>query len=123
MNEVMPLLEESDFLVLPLVGEGTVGKTIPAKFQAYLAAARPIFGVLAGTVAEMIEKEGLGILGDPRSISAVREGFLSAAASSRDRRSEISRRVGGLPGGELHPPGGDGQVPRVRVVACSSIGP
>jgi glycosyltransferase involved in cell wall biosynthesis len=92
MADVMPLLKESDFLVLPLVGKGTVGKTIPAKFQAYLAAARPIFGVLAGPVAEMIEKESLGFVASPISVDEVSEGFLVAAASSTHQRAAISRR-------------------------------
>jgi glycosyltransferase involved in cell wall biosynthesis len=92
MRDVMPLLKESDFLVLPLVGSGTVGKTIPAKFQAYLAAGRPILGILAGAAAEMIEREGLGFLADPESLEAVTQGFLSAAASTADQRDGISRR-------------------------------
>jgi len=92
MRDVMPLLRESDFLVLPLTARGTVGKTIPAKFQAYLAAARPILGILAGPVAEMIVNEGLGFVADPISAFAVAEGFLCAAASTMDQREEIASR-------------------------------
>lgn len=95
MRDVMPLLQESDFLVLPLVGKGTVGKTIPAKFQAYLAAARPIFGILAGTVGEIIGKEGLGIVADPSDVNAIERGFLSAASLKEQAIEEISRRERG----------------------------
>jgi glycosyltransferase involved in cell wall biosynthesis len=94
MSEVMPLLKESDFLVLPLVARGTVGKTIPAKFQAYLAAGRPILGILAGAAAEMIKREGLGFLADPGSVDEVAQGFLLAAASTPEQRGAISRRQG-----------------------------
>jgi glycosyltransferase involved in cell wall biosynthesis len=81
MEKIMPLLEQAHALVLPLVGKGTVSKTIPAKLQAYLVAGRPIFAIMNGTVAKLVKENHLGQVADPSSISAIRDGFLSLASA------------------------------------------
>ncbi len=91
MTDVFPRFLESDFLLLPLVGTGTVSKTIPAKFLAYLAAGRPIIGVARGSVAELVRKHGLGLVGDPTDVEDIARVFLDAAALGSREREEMMR--------------------------------
>lgn len=64
---------QSDIMIISLTEK--LDMTIPAKFQAYIAAGRPILGVIRGDTAKMIEEYDLGITADPADIDTIRKGF------------------------------------------------
>lgn len=66
------LFAESDVLIISLKPEFAM--TLPAKFQAYIAAGRPLFGVLGGDTAALIREHHLGVAVDPTP-EAIQEGF------------------------------------------------
>jgi glycosyltransferase involved in cell wall biosynthesis len=90
MREIMGYLRQSDFLLLPLVGRGVVGRTIPAKFQAYLSAGRPVFAVVAGALASMVGEYGIGVVADPEDELSIARGFLQCASTSIEERARMS---------------------------------
>jgi len=63
----------SDVLIISLTESFDL--TMPAKFQAYTAAGRPVFGVLRGDAAVMIERYHLGITADPADVDSIVRGF------------------------------------------------
>lgn len=65
--------QSSDVLIISLSSRFT--STVPAKFQAYIAAGRPLFGVIAGDTADLILKHKLGLVADPDSCSDISKGF------------------------------------------------
>ncbi|MDD4103079.1 MAG: glycosyltransferase family 4 protein [Kiritimatiellae bacterium] len=84
-RESMPaFFAKADVLVLSL--DAPFSLTLPGKFQAYLKSGRPIFGILKGAAADMIEKHGLGATADPESSESIVEGFhaLHVKASNGD---------------------------------------
>ena len=66
---------QSDVLVISLDDRPVFNMTIPAKFQAYLEAGRPMFGVIAGEVASLISRHTLGRVADPNNPAAISREF------------------------------------------------
>ncbi len=78
-SEMEKFLEESDVLVLPLSRKFAL--TLPGKFQAYLKAGRPLFGIIAGAAADWIREKDLGAVADPDDRASAAEGFRRLAAA------------------------------------------
>lgn len=70
----------SDVLIVSLTDAEIFKITIPLKFQAYLSSNKPIMGVIAGEVKDLILKYGIGKVADPSDtdrIAAVFEEFIA----------------------------------------------
>ena len=63
----------SDVLIISLIESFDL--TMPAKFQAYTAAGRPVYGVLRGDAADMIREYRLGMTADPADMDSIIRGF------------------------------------------------
>ena len=73
-SEEMPeYFAESDVLIISLKPEFDL--TIPAKFQAYIAAGRPILGLVRGDTADLIRQHDLGLVADPADEAAIGRAF------------------------------------------------
>lgn len=73
--EIQDILEQSDFLILPLVSKEGIDKTEPFKIQSYLKAGKPILGVIKGAGQEIIEEYNLGICSKPDDVNDIAIGF------------------------------------------------
>lgn len=73
-SQVKSLISACDFSLLSLVENPLISLTIPAKFQAYLSAGRPILAVAGGELKSLVEAHRLGITADP----AVHESIVAA---------------------------------------------
>ena len=82
-NEMKKWFEESDVLVISLKPEFDL--TIPAKFQAYLAAERPILASIRGDTALLVEKYSLGYTADPSDIKSITQAFEKFYHSSHEQ--------------------------------------
>lgn len=93
-QEKMPeVFAGSDIMILSLKAE--LSLTIPAKFQAYIAAGKPIFGIVRGETEELIRQYDLGICVES-DLNSVREGFrtlLNTDRTQRERWSDNARHV------------------------------
>ena len=72
-SEMSRWFEESDVLVISLTPQFDL--TIPAKFQAYLAAGRPILASIRGDTAQLVEKYSLGYSADPADQQSITLAF------------------------------------------------
>ena len=66
----------SDVLLISLVNEPIFNITVPAKFQDYLVARKPIFSIMKGEVSRMVVENNLGLACDPNNIKGIKNGFL-----------------------------------------------
>ncbi len=89
-NEVSSVLNECDFLVLPLTPKAGVDKTEPFKLQSYLKSKKPILGIIRGAGREIIEDNGLGICCDPIDIDDIARGFRQILQLSEEDKQQIS---------------------------------
>ena len=59
-KELLNYFEESHFLYLSLKNTPLFEKTVPAKFQTYLAVGIPVIGYISGETNDLISKNNLG---------------------------------------------------------------
>ncbi len=85
-QEKMPeVFAQSDVMIISLKREFAM--TLPAKFQAYIAAGKPIFGIITGDTAELIEQYELGMIALPE-FESIRSGFQTLMQQS-SRQLEV----------------------------------
>ena len=61
----------SDFLIISLIDEPIFSVTVPAKTQTYIAAKKPILGIIKGDTARIIRDYNLGLCVDPSNVDAI----------------------------------------------------
>ena len=79
-QEMELFFSKSDIMIISLTEKFDL--TIPAKFQAYIAAGRPLFGIIRGDTAKMIEEYDLGATADPADNDSIINGFEKMIAAS-----------------------------------------
>jgi glycosyltransferase involved in cell wall biosynthesis len=67
--------DKADVLLISLENQPIFNLTIPAKFQSYLNAEKPIFGILNGEVANLISTYQLGWVASPDNIQEIANTF------------------------------------------------
>lgn len=72
-SEMAHYFSNSDIMIISLIESFDL--TLPAKLQAYTAAGRPIFGVVRGDAADMINEYRLGMTADPADPDSIVRGF------------------------------------------------
>ena len=82
---------QSDVLILSLNESPIYRSTIPLKFQTYLTAGKPIFGIINGDVASLIEDNGIGYVANPGNIKNIADAFRYFL--SQDERVKYSIRI------------------------------
>jgi colanic acid biosynthesis glycosyl transferase WcaI len=81
-------LAESDFQLVTLKNLGIFESTIPSKFQASLYIGKPVISTVAGTVADIVRTESLGIACAAENPEDLADAFRRAyAMSPSDRRA------------------------------------
>lgn len=95
--ERMPsFFESADALLVSLRPDPIFAMTIPGKVQSYLAAGRPLLGMLDGEGAELIERGGAGLVcraGDSAGLAA---NVVRLADTPAAERSAMAARAAGL---------------------------
>ena len=73
-QKLLGFFKESDFLYLSLNSSPLFSKTVPAKFQTYLASGVPIIGLISGETNSLIKENNLGFVskaGDINGLSKI----------------------------------------------------
>jgi len=68
----------SNFLIVSLEDQPIFSLTVPAKTQTYIAAKKPIIGILNGEAAKIIEENNLGYVSSPNDIESITNTFKKA---------------------------------------------
>jgi colanic acid biosynthesis glycosyl transferase WcaI len=82
---------QADALLVSLKKDPTFSMTIPGKVQSYLAAGRPIIGMLDGEGADVIQRAGAGMVcpaGDSVGLAETIERFAETRSEERRRMGE-----------------------------------
>jgi glycosyltransferase involved in cell wall biosynthesis len=96
LADILEWMSGSDFTVLSLTDAPTLSLTIPAKFQAYLVAGRPMLVAARGEVARIVQDEGIGVVCDPEQPSAIAEALIQCCGLSEDARALMSANIDSL---------------------------
>ena len=76
-KEISNWLLSSDVLIISLIDKLSFNLTVPAKFQAYLGAFKPIFGVINGETNSIINKYELGLVSGANDLKSIRENIFN----------------------------------------------
>lgn len=72
--EEMPFFyKKADVCLVSLSDDSFVGKTLPTKVQGYMAAGKPIFGMIGGSARTIIEEAGCGVCIQPDDVNGFAE--------------------------------------------------
>ncbi len=95
--ERMPeFLLSSTVLIISLQNKEICALTVPAKFQAYLAAGKPILSIMPGEVSDIVEENKLGLSCHPDDIEDIARKFQRFAEMTEAELRSISENVGGF---------------------------
>ncbi len=89
-------LMSSDFLIISLLDRDILNVTIPAKFQAYLTAKRPIMGILKGELASLIVKKEIGLIANPSNTDSIAEKFLKLSMLTKKEKKVMEYNMNRL---------------------------
>lgn len=70
-SDMPSFFDKADVLIIALENQPIFNLTVPAKFQSYLNAEKPIFGVIKGEVANLIINYNLGWTATPDNIKEI----------------------------------------------------
>ncbi|MDC1217506.1 glycosyltransferase family 4 protein [Flavobacteriaceae bacterium] len=79
-KSLLVLFDESDFLYLSLNESPLFAKTVPAKFQTYLASGVPIIGLISGETNRLIKENNLGYSCNAGEVNALSKVFESLSS-------------------------------------------
>ena len=86
------ILAQSSALLVSLVRDPIMAKTVPSKIQAYLAAGRPIIAALDGEGARVVEEAGAGVSCPAENAQALASEILRLRALSPDEWQRMAQR-------------------------------
>lgn len=95
-NEMSDIMKQSDVLVLPLIANEGIMKTEPLKLQSYLAAGKPILGILGGSAQDIIEEYNLGLCAKPDDVDDIARGFREIYNYAKNNSDGVALRAQSL---------------------------
>jgi len=75
MKEMPSFYSATSVLVISLEDIPILNKTIPAKFQSYIAAGKPLLGIINGEVKRLIEENNIGYVANPNDVIDIGKTF------------------------------------------------
>lgn len=83
-SDMPSLFAASDILVISLINKPIYNITIPAKFQAYINAGKPVFAIINGEVANLTRENDIGWVADPDDINDIANNFYSISLLEKE---------------------------------------
>ena len=96
LKEMPNWFYSSDILIISLTNKASFALTVPAKFQAYLASGKPIFSIVPGETAILVNKYNLGYSAHPDNIEEITKGFEKLCMLNKQKKIEISQNAANL---------------------------
>ena len=101
-NHMADILKQSDVLVLPLMAQEGIEKTEPLKLQSYLAAGKPILGILRGSGRDIIEENAIGLCAMPDDVDDIARAFRDAVHYAYEHGDTVREHAVKLMGGRFN---------------------
>lgn len=93
LSDMPNFYDKADILIIALENQPIFNLTIPAKFQSYLNAEKPIFGVISGEVANLISNFNLGWVASPDNIQEIANSFQEISSCKPEILIEKTRNT------------------------------
>ena len=86
--EMPAIYNEASALLVSLVGDSGLTKTIPGRLLSMLASGRPVLGIIGGESKKLIEEWNCGLVADPEGSKSIEAMFDEFLQLSPDQFSE-----------------------------------
>ncbi len=90
-DEMFKYFKASDFLIVSLIDKPIFSLTVPAKVQTYIAANKPILGIMNGDAADIIKDNQLGYCAHPNNIIEITEVFKTAIQTDQEQIEKFTK--------------------------------
>ena len=87
VEEMPEFYRLADACLVSLTADNAIGHTLPSKVQGYMAAAKPVIGMIDGSARKVIEESGCGICvaaNDIRGMAAAMKDFITNPSKYKD---------------------------------------
>ena len=68
LEEMPTFYKKSDAMLVSLIGDSIVSRTIPGKVQSYMAAGKPIIGAISGDTKTIVEEANCGYVSSEQDV-------------------------------------------------------
>lgn len=90
-EEMFKYFKASDFLIVSLINKPIFSLTVPAKTQTYIAANKPILGIVNGEAATIINENNLGFCAQPENLTQIQAIIIKAINISDDEVQQFTK--------------------------------
>jgi len=95
-DSIYKWLYHSYYLLISLENKPIFNMTIPAKFQAYLKADKPILAVMNGEISKKIIKNKIGLTANPDSMDSIQKSFIRVLEQSPEEYDIFVKNIKSL---------------------------
>lgn len=93
LNAMPRVMEQSDILIITMIKSKFLNKTIPGKFQSYLASSKPIVGMIDGVTNKIIKDSKIGLVSSSGNYQSFAKNILKFYKLKSHMRGKYQRKV------------------------------
>lgn len=92
--EEMPIFyKKSDAMLVSLIGDSIVSRTIPGKVQSYMAAGKPIIGAISGDTKTIVEEAKCGFVSPEQDVEQLAKNIYKFSMLSIEEQKELGKQA------------------------------
>ncbi|HGL2025631.1 TPA: capsular polysaccharide biosynthesis protein Cps4F [Streptococcus pneumoniae] len=93
LEEMPSFYKKSDAMLVSLIGDSIVSRTIPGKVQSYMAAGKPIIGAISGDAKIIVEEANCGYVSPERDVKHLAKNICKFSMLSIKRQRELGKKA------------------------------
>lgn len=93
LEEMPSFYKKSDAMLVSLIGDSIVSRTIPGKVQSYMAAGKPIIGAISGDAKIIVEEANCGYVSPERDVKQLAKNICKFSMLSIKRQRELGKKA------------------------------
>lgn len=93
LEEMTTFYKKSDAMLVSLIGDSVVSRTIPGKVQSYMAAGKPIIGAISGDTKTIVEEAKCGFVSPEQDVEQLAQNICEFSMLSVEEQKELGKQA------------------------------
>lgn len=93
LEEMPTFYKKSDAMLVSLIGNSIVSRTIPGKIQSYMAAGKPIIGAISGDTKTILEDAKCGFVSPEQDVEQLAQNICEFSMLSTEEQRELGKQA------------------------------
>ena len=93
LEEMPTFYKKSDAMLVSLIGDSIVSRTIPGKVQSYMAAGKPIIGAISGDTKTIVEEANCGYVSSEQDVEQLAQNICEFSMLSIEEQKELGKQA------------------------------